>query len=328
MANIGLPLLILIPLIASFVAIIFGNKHPKAIAWISSLTVFSLLAITILIYSDNILSFTRAWVPFFGVNITLQMDALSYFFTFLSTFLGSIIVLYSVGYMVGYYKDLGRFYFLLLIFFASMLGMVQSTNLILLYIFWEGIGLTCAGLIAQKKESAENLFMATKALLMNFFGSCSMLVGIFIFYGIGGSFNIGNLGYVQNADPYMFALGMFLFILGPIAKSAIVPLNTWLPDAGVAPAPVTALLHAAVMVKAGTYLIARVLGIIQIGAFPWHFLLALLGVVTILSGVIMALMQSNIKRLLACHTISQIGYIVLGIGLGTPLGLVGGLFHA
>ncbi|MEN4006998.1 MAG: NADH-quinone oxidoreductase subunit L [Methanobacterium sp.] len=328
MTDIGLPLLILIPLIASFVAIIFGNKHAKAIAWISSLTVFSLLAITIFIYSDRVLSFTREWVPFLGINIMLQMDGLSYFFTFLSTFLGSIIVLYSVGYMVGYYKELGRFYFLLLIFFASMLGMVQSTNLIILYIFWEGIGLTCAGLIAQKKESAENLFGASKALLMNFFGSCSMLVGIFIFYGIGGSFDIGILRHVQNLDPYMFALGMFLFILGPIAKSAIVPLTTWLPDAGVAPAPVTALLHAAVMVKAGTYLIARVLGIIQIDALPWHFLLSLLGVVTILSGVTMALMQSNIKRLLACHTISQIGYVVLGIGLGTPLGLVGGLFHA
>ena len=112
MTDIGLPLLILIPLIASFVAIIFGNKHAKAIAWISSLTVFSLLAITIFIYSDRVLSFTREWVPFLGINIMLQMDGLSYFFTFLSTFLGSIIVLYSVGYMVGYYKELGRFYFL------------------------------------------------------------------------------------------------------------------------------------------------------------------------------------------------------------------------
>jgi NADH:ubiquinone oxidoreductase subunit 5 (subunit L)/multisubunit Na+/H+ antiporter MnhA subunit len=328
MSDIELPLLILIPLIISLVALIFGNKYPKAIAQLSSLTLFVLLAITISIHSDKILSFTQEWVPFFGINITLQMDGLSYFLTFLTTFLGSLIVLYSVGYMVGYYNNLGRFYFMLLVFFASMLGMVQSTNLILLYIFWEGIGLTCAGLVAQKKESTENLFMANKALLMNFFGSCSMLVGILIFYGIGGNFDLGNLGYVQNADPYLFSIGFLLFMLGPIAKSAIVPLNTWLPDAGVAPAPVTALLHAAVMVKAGAYLIARVLGIIQIDAFPWHFLLALLGVITILSGVTMALMQSNIKRLLACHTISQIGYIVLGIGLGTPLGLIGGLFHA
>jgi len=328
MSEIALPLLILIPIIGSFVARIFGNKYPKAIAWVSSLIVFFLLAITIFIRADHVLEFTREWIPFFGINITLQMDSLSYFFTFLSTFLGSIIVLYSVGYMVGYYKGLGRFYFLLLIFFASMLGMIQSTNLILLYIFWEGIGLTCAGLIAQKKESLENVFRANKALLMNFFGSCSMMIGILIFYGIGGSFDIGNLANVQLENPFLFSIGLLFFIAGPIAKSAIVPLNTWLPDAGVAPAPVTALLHAAVMVKAGAYLIARVLGIIQLDAFPWHFLLALLGMITILSGVIMALMQTDIKRLLACHTISQIGYVVLGIGLGTPLGIIGGLFHA
>jgi len=266
------------------------------------------------------------WPSILGPVLTFRVDSLSLIFALVASSFGLLSILYSVGDMTGK-EGIGRYYALMLIFTGSMLGLFVSGNLLLLFCFWEMVGL-CSYFLIGFGYSAESGRASAKALLITSYAGAFLLLGILVTYFLTGTLEISEVG-LRLKDPMAVALVVSLFLLAAMAKSAQFPLHVWLPGATIAPSAVTAYLHAAAMVKAGVYLVAR-----SYSTFPavlptvsYDFAIATIGVVTLTVGTMAAWVQHDVKRVLAFHTVGQIGYMFLGIGLGTALGVAGGLFH-
>jgi multicomponent Na+:H+ antiporter subunit A len=255
------------------------------------------------------------------IQLAYHLDGLSFFFALMAAGIGAAVLLYSVSYME---EDPGatRFYSLMLVFIAGFIHLVYSADLFLIYLSWEVIGLCSFLLIGFWYRNPESARGARKVLVMTHLAGYGLLAAIVLLYARTGS--------TLWTDPQVkggFTTGIFLLMfLAAVAKSVQFPLHTWIPDAMAAPTPVSALLHAACYVKAGVYLVAR---LHSMGPWPisWGTLVAWTGAATLLVGVLFALAQHDLKRLLAFHTVSQIGYMMLGLGLGTPLGIAAALFH-
>lgn len=251
----------------------------------------------------------------------LHADALSVLFSCMGTVLGGIVLLYSVGYM-AHDRGATRFYATMQVFIAGFVALVYSANLFILYLCWEVIGLCSFSLVGfwfRQKEAVEG---ARKVLLMTHVAGYGLLAAILVLY-----FRAGTVVWTDPAISAHFSTGVFLLMLvALLAKSVQVPLHTWIPDAMAAPTPVSSLLHAACYVTAGVYLAARMR---SFGVWPpaWSATLIAFATVTMVVGVMYALVQSDLKRMLAFSTVSQIGYMLLGIGIGTPLGIMAGLLH-
>ncbi len=250
-----------------------------------------------------------------------HVDALSILFAFMGSFLGAIVLLYSVGYMA---RDPAatRFYATMLIFIGGFVALVYCANLLLLYLCWELIGLCSFSLVGFWYRQRDAVLGARKVLLMTHLAGYGLLCAIFVLYH-----RAGTAIWTDPAISRHFTTGVFLLMLiALIAKSVQVPLHTWIPDAMAAPTPVSSLLHAACYVTAGVYLAARMH---SFAAWPlaWNSILIAIATVTMMVGVMYALVQSDLKRMLAFSTVSQIGYMLLGIGIGTPLGIMAGLLH-
>jgi NADH-quinone oxidoreductase subunit L len=217
------------------------------------------------------------------------------------------------------YSHLGEYYFLVVLFLGAMMGLVLSANLLLLYIFWEITAICSWRLIGFFREP-QHLRNADTALLMTIFGSFFMLVGMEMVWHETGSLVISDIHGKTISD-----LAIFLMFIGILAKSAQVPLQIWLPAAGVAPSPVTALLHAAVLVVIGVFAFARIF----IGAFNlplnWQYATSTVATVTILVAGGAALVENNAKRILAYSTLGQLAYVYLGFASMTAIGIIGGL---
>ena len=257
-------------------------------------------------------------------NIPLQIhvDGLSLVFALMATGIGSAILLYCVNYMTHEKEGLTRFYVLMLTFIAGLVNLVISANLIAMYLSWELIGLCSYFLVGfwYKETAAAN--GARKVLVMTHIPGYALLAGILLIYHQSGS-----LIWTDPAIGAAFTTGIFiLMLIAAMAKSVMFPLNTWIPEAMNAPTPVSALLHSACYVKAGIYLIARMYSIVQ-WPHAWNIIVLTLGCVTILVGAIFALAQTDMKRLLAYSTISQLGYIVAAFGIGTNLGIAAAIFY-
>jgi NADH:ubiquinone oxidoreductase subunit 5 (subunit L)/multisubunit Na+/H+ antiporter MnhA subunit len=261
-------------------------------------------------------------IPYLSWLTNLFMyDALSVFVAVVASLIGALIVLYSVGYIANTANET-EYYTMVLLFIGSMMGIVFSANLIFLYIFWEIAGICSWRLIGYFRKP-DFVRRADKAFLTTVLGATLMLLGFILVFASAGTFDIAALRNVQITP-----LAMLLIFAGMIAKSATFPLHSWLPDAGIAPSPVTGLLHAAVLVKIGVYGFARL--------FNYTFVLPpfapeLLGWITIGSAFIAAcaaLVENDIKRILAYSTVSQIGYIFLGFAmLSNEAALTGSIFY-
>ena len=225
-----------------------------------------------------------------------------------------LVHLYSTGYMAGD-AEIQKYFAMLGFFTFAMLGIVMTNNLLLLFFFWELVGFASYQLISfwHAKPKAANA--ATKAFIMNRIGDAGFLIGLMILWTYGGSVTIDSIHLTAIPTPYLTAAGICIFC-GVIGKSAQFPLFTWLPDAMEGPTPVSALIHAATMVAAGVFLLARVYFLFTPNVL---LLVAVVGSITSLIGAVSALRQFDIKKILAYSTISQLGLMIMGIGAGDPI---------
>ncbi len=253
--------------------------------------------------------------------MVFHVDALSLMFAAMGTGLGAVVLLYSIGYM-AHESGATRFYAFMLTFICGMVGLVYSANLLLLYLCWEAMGLCSFSLVGFWYSRPEAVAGARKVLLMTHLAGYGLLAAILMIYS-----RTGSALWTDPAVAQAFTAGVYaLMLVALLAKSVQFPLHTWIPEAMNAPTPVSALLHAACYVKAGVYLAARMHSFNQWPA-SWSLVMMSLGTVTMVVGVAYAMVQHDLKRMLAFHTVSQIGYIITGFGLGTPLGIAAGLLH-
>src|SRR5437879_56703 len=275
----------------------------------------------------------------FEVPFNLLIDNLSIFMCLVITGVAGLIVSYSVGYME--HEDdpsYARFFCYMDVFIFSMLLLVLAGNFVFLIVGWAMVGLSSYLLIGFWYQRHTAVVAARKAFVMNVIGDVGMILGTFVlftqfhqitysgvfrFYSICDVCSRANTGRRFGADSHTIDLAAFLLLVGAVAKSAQIPLHTWLPDAMEGPTPVSALIHAATMVTAGVYLVGRMHPIYDIASYA-HGAVAIIGAVTALFAASIAIVQTDIKRVLAYSTMSQIGYMFLAVGIGA---YTAGFFH-
>ena len=257
------------------------------------------------------------WVPQLGLDIVLRLDTLGWLFSLLVSGAGALVLFYCASYFDD--TDLGqpRFAAVFMGFATSMLGLVLADNLYLLFIFWEGTTVFSFLLIGHVFRLRTANVAALQALMVTTFGGLAMLVGFVLLVNASGTSLLSEL----VADPpsgMLATVAIYLVVVGALTKSAIFPTHFWLPSAMAAPTPVSAYLHAAAMVKAGVYLLIRLSpGFSDVPGLRWT--LVILGAITMLNGGIRALRQNDIKLIVAHGTVSQLGLLVMVVGVGDPV---------
>jgi multicomponent Na+:H+ antiporter subunit A len=290
-------------------------------AWLLALAPFSALAMFLsqagAIGAGEVIIVQVDWFSALGASFDLKLDGLSLLMASLVSGIGGFIVIYTAGYLHGH-PQLGRFYLYLLAFMGSMVGLVLSDNLILLFVFWELTSITSYLLIGFYHEKKESRWKALQALLVTGLGAMAMLAGFILMSVVGGTFSISELNGLSDvlgASSFYPAI-VILVLVGAFTKSAQAPFHFWLPNAMAGPAPVSAFLHSATMVKAGVFLMARLnpsLG----GSELWGNTLAIFGSATLLLAVILGLFQKDVKAVLAYTTLGVLGLLTLLLGIGT-----------
>lgn len=269
------------------------------------------------------------WAPPWGIN--LVVDGLSLFMAIIIAGIGSLVAIYSIVYMQCK-NGLTQYYTLLLLITAGMMGVVLTGDIFNLYVFLEITCISAYALVAFERRW-ESIEASIKYLIIGSIGTSFLLLGIALTYGVAGSLNIadlaGRLAIIGSGGqplPMVMVMVLTLFVVGFCIISAVVPLHAWLADAHpAAPSPISALLSG-VIVTIGVYGMLRIV-YMMFGVLAVGILLSVLGLVSMIVGGLMALVQRDIKRLIAYSTVSQMGYILLGVGLGTAMGIEGGLFH-
>ncbi|RLI05873.1 NADH-quinone oxidoreductase subunit L [Candidatus Bathyarchaeota archaeon] len=275
---------------------------------------------------------SMVWVSILGlfqIQIGTLVDPLSVFMCNVVTWIGALILLYSLGYMAGD-ESMLRYWFFMLLFIGSMVGLVIADNFLSLYIFWEMVGLCSYALIGFWYKRPEARKAGMKAFIVTRVGDIFLLAGIILIYLNVGSFSFSaleNALKVEWVKP-VFSTIPILLLLGAIGKSAQLPLHTWLPDAMEGPTTVSALIHAATMVKAGVYLMARThLIYMSVAPTVWLTALVWVGALTAFVSATAGLAAVDIKRVWAYSTISQIGYMMSALGLAVGAGVFVSQFH-
>lgn len=325
-----IPFIPAIPLFSSLIIILFGRILSKRVVAFLGVGSVSLSALITIIAGINFISSTPEsgsytvtvwnWLTSggFSANIAFSVDALSLTFCFVITFVGALIHLYSVEFM-NHDEGFARFFAYMNLFVSSMLILVLADNLLLMYLGWEGVGLCSYLLIGFWYKEPENGYAARKAFIVTRVGDTAMIIGLFLLFINLGTLNINEL--MQQASlkwavsSPLAILSAALLLGGALGKSAQLPLQTWLPDAMAGPSPVSALIHAATMVTAGVYLIARTHVLFAL-APAVQTAVAVIGAATLIIAGFSALTQRDFKRVLAYSTISQIGYMFLALGVG------------
>lgn len=322
-------LLVIIPFISAPIAILLAKLRAKLRDYFSVLAILSTFVLAVLLFptiskapiQNDLFTFSSIK----GLTISINLDLLSLFIITLISFVGCLATLYSTGYMKS--KGLSRYYTFLLLFIGAMNGTVLAGDLFTMFFFWELMTLSAFFLVIFHNDK-QSINAGIKYFIMSEIGALCMLLSIAVIFFSEGTVNIVSLSNAKLAlQSNSTHLLLLLFLIGAGVKAGMFPLHTWLPDAHpVAPSPVSALLSG-VMIKVGIYLMLRIFWQIFVTAISWHFILCALGSLTILIGVMMALVQTDAKRLLAYHSVSQVGYMILGIGTGISIGVAGGLFH-
>ncbi|MFF1304963.1 NADH-quinone oxidoreductase subunit L [Streptomyces sp. NPDC058307] len=335
-------LLIAAPLLGAAVLLTGGRRLDAVGHWIGTILAGASFVFGAILFADllgkdaehrTLTQHLFSWVPVegFQADVAFRLDQLSMTFVLLITGVGSLIHLYSIGYM-EHDERRRRFFGYLNLFLAAMLLLVLADNYLLLYVGWEGVGLASYLLIGfwQHKPSAATA--AKKAFLVNRVGDMGLSIAIMLMFTTFGTFAFGPVlgshekpGLVTGASEATLTGIALMLLLAACGKSAQVPLQSWLGDAMEGPTPVSALIHAATMVTAGVYLIVRSANIFNL-APDAQLVVTVVGAVTLLFGAIVGCAKDDIKKALAGSTMSQIGYMVLAAGLG-PIGYVFAIMH-
>ena len=293
-----------------------GDRHPKLLHAIA--TSFALLAaivtIVVLPFSTSNAVVHIAMGSLLG-DFTLIPDGLGIFIAAIATVVGSAAVIFAIDYM-SHAQQLARFYALVLFFIGAMTGLALSGNLLFTFIFWEITALCSYALISFHNDDPRAVAGGVKALIMTQIGGVGLLGGALLVYAYFGNYQINTLlTQYHSLPPIVLGVMGFGFLIAAAAKSAQVPFHSWLPDAMEAPTPVTALIHAATMVNAGVYLLARFYPAFE--SVPgWRIAVMTVGVLSAFLAGLMALFADDIKRVLAHSTISQLGYMFYAVGTG------------
>jgi NADH-quinone oxidoreductase subunit L len=319
-----------LPFTAFGVLALFGSRLTRSAAAIAGTLPVAVSAIVAFIISAQFIAappvghaYTqtlRTWVQVGGFNpaVSFLLDPLSIVMVLVITFVSFLILIYSTRFMAGD-DGFARFFAYMNLFVGSMLVLVLAEDLLLLYLGWEGVGLCSYLLIGFWYREEENARSAFKAFLVTRIGDASFAVGLFLIFHSLGTLNIqeamarASQQWVAGSALATAAAGLLLG--GAVGKSAQLPLQTWLPDAMAGPTPVSALIHAATMVTAGVYLIARTHVFFELAPVMQH-MVAIIGAATLLIAGTSAFVQRDIKRILAYSTMSQIGYMFLALGAG------------
>jgi NADH-quinone oxidoreductase subunit L len=323
-------LVVAIPFASAALLLLFGSRLPRKMVALSGAgSIGFAAALTVLIGAEFVsapppgnayVQHLWMWMSSGGFRpeVALYLDSVALLMLLVVTFVGFLIHLYSVEYMrddEGY----ARFFAYMNLFVASMIILVLAKNLLLLYLGWEGVGLCSFLLIGFWYQDPANVRAASKAFIVTRVGDTAFAVGLFLLSTRLGTLDIQELMHRApeqwNSGSGIAVVAAALLLGGAVGKSAQLPLQTWLPDAMAGPTPTSALIHAATMVTAGVYLIARTHVLFTL-APPVQFAVAIIGAATMLLAAFSALAQRDIKRVLAYSTISQIGYMFLALGLG------------
>jgi NADH-quinone oxidoreductase subunit L len=338
-------LLFALPAAGSLVLFVLGRRADAWGHWLGVLTIAASFTIGLLIFLETaglapeertreLSLFEWIAVGDLSIDFGMRLDPLSLTFVLLITGVGGLIHLYAVGYMAPHHGDgeasdpssRRRFFAQFNLFVTAMLLLVLGNNFVMLYLGWEGVGLASYLLIGFYQDRPSAATAAKKAFLMNRVGDVGLAIAIFLLWT-----NLGTLQYTEvferigELDAGTIVAITVLLLLGACGKSGQFPLQAWLPDAMEGPTPVSALIHAATMVTAGVYLIARTNPIYNLTE-SGRLTVALVGVITLLIGAIIGCAYDDIKKVLAYSTVSQIGYMILAVGLG-PAGYALGIFH-
>jgi NADH-quinone oxidoreductase subunit L len=324
MASTLLLLTIAIPWAGAVIIWLIGDEYSKILHWVA--VVFSVaagvaaLALIPFATGTPIISVNSG--PVFGV-FTFAPDGLGVFLAAVATVVGSLAVIFSVDYMRGE-NQIARYYAFVLFFIGSMVGLVLTTNLLLIFVFWEITALCSYALIAFNNDDPKAVAGGMKALIITQFGGVGLLLGALLVHSYLGSYELNELLARWSEVPSgILSVAAFGFLAAAAAKSAQFPFQTWLPDAMEAPTPISALIHAATMVNAGVYLLARFYP--AFSHVPgWTNAVIVVGVFSALLAAIMATVATDLKRVLAYSTVSQLGYMVYAVGTG---GIFASQFH-
>nr|WP_297399786.1 monovalent cation/H+ antiporter subunit A [uncultured Marinobacter sp.] len=327
----SLPLVVLLPFLGAIAAPLFAQGGRTAIAIAASVP--ALIALAALyphwetLANGGTVLHSYPWLPTLGISFSFRLDGLSLLFALLILVIGLLIILYSRYYLKAH-ENVGKFYALLLCFKGSMLGIVMSSNLLLMMIFWELTSLTSFLLISFWNHKQDARRGARMALAVTGGGGLALLAGILIIGNIVGSFELDDVLAAgdQIKAHAMYPVALTLVLLGAFTKSAQFPFHFWLPHAMQAPTPVSAYLHSATMVKAGVFLMARLYPALA-GTEQWFYMVSFTGMATLLLGAYVAMFKHDLKGLLAYSTVSHLGLITLLFGMGTQLAAVAAVFH-
>ena len=324
MANIFLILAIGLPWLGAILVWLLGDAHPR---WQHGLAVASsvlagIAALLLLPYTAGYVVVKIAAGGIFG-NFSFITDSLSVFLAVIATVIGSLAVTFSVDYMKGE-AQLGRYYAFVLFFIGAMVGLVTTSNFLLIFVFWEITAFCSYGLISFHNDDPKAVAGGIKALIITQIGGIGLLAGALLVYSYIYTLDIFEfMNRASSIPQWVLAILAFGFLIAAAAKSAQFPFQTWLPDAMEAPTPVSALIHAATMVNAGVYLLARFYPAFA-GVPGWRMAVMVVGMVSALMAALMALMDNDLKRVLAYSTVSQLGFMVYAVGAG---GIIASQFH-
>jgi NADH:ubiquinone oxidoreductase subunit 5 (subunit L)/multisubunit Na+/H+ antiporter MnhA subunit len=318
--------IVFVPLLGSFILPLMGRisirlRNLLSLVLVSVSFIMAAVALNILISGQVPFLLLKSYkVMSLNISFGLFGDGLALFMAMASSLIGAIIVFYSFGYM-SHYPNQNEYYLMVVLFIGAMMGIVLSTNLIFIYLFWEISAICCWRLIGFFRKE-EYILRADKAFLITAFGALVMLLGFIMIYQQTGTFDLTMMKGTTISNT-----AVLLILFGILSKSATLPLHTWLPDAGIAPSPVTSLLHAAVLVKIGVYVFARLFIVNFNMDVIWHTVIPIVAAVSALVSAGAALMENDIKRIIAYSTVSQIGFIFLGLSVGNKLAAAGGLLY-
>ncbi|UYG05568.1 monovalent cation/H+ antiporter subunit A [Halomonas sp. LR3S48] len=327
----ALALVILLPLLGAMLPAFRRGGTSRQLACLAALPAVSCFALLLSwlprVSSGETVIYELSWLPSLGLNVALRLDGLGLLFALLITGIGCLILLYARYYFEGS-ASAARFYTLMLLFMAAMLGIVLCENLLFMLVFWELTSLVSFLLIGFHSDRHASRLGARMSLVITGGGGLLLLGGIVLLGQAAGGYELSvvlEAGERIRAHEH-YALMLNLILLGAFTKSAQFPFHLWLPHAMTAPTPVSAYLHSATMVKAGLFLLARLHPALAETEL-WFYLVTLTGMLTLMVGAFVAMFMHDMKGLLAYSTVSHLGLIMLLLGLGTPMAVAAALFH-
>ena len=337
------PWVVFLPVIGLVINLLVGKAvGQRAVGWIASLAVAAsfgvsvLLAVALVGHPEAVIIHMLDWITVGSLNVgwNFRVDTLSVTMMLVVSGVGTLIHIYSIGYMIQDVRHNGdpgrfrRFFVYLNLFIAAMMILVSADNYLMLFVGWEGVGLCSYLLIGfwfeKGLDDIGNALAAKKAFVVNRIGDFGLLIALFFIFWYFGSFQFDQVfSQVGVVSPWVLRAVTLLMLVGVTGKSAQIPLYVWLPDAMAGPTPVSALIHAATMVTAGVYLITRSHLLFSADPFTMQ-VVAWIGAITALFAATIAVGQYDIKKVLAYSTISQLGFMIAAVGMGA---YVAGMFH-